>query len=422
MTPRSLLITLCAIAGIACAGQAAAQAPTPTTCEWEWVRPSGIRDVQWHGEEVGPGPEPRMLHPQIFADGGTSLAFTWITDLESVGSVVEIRTEPEGPVHTVEGRSYTWPELEAEPRRRFHEVRVCGLTPGQRYGYRVGGNGHWSEWHPVRAAPAPGSSDPFRIAVLGDSRSNAVVWEQVIAAVSVHQPDLMVFTGDMVGDGRLQARWDAWFEAADPELASTVFIAVHGNHERRSLEYRSLFVLPEDEFNFVLNYGNTALIVFDDSVDNSALADDVAPWLDHALESADDARWTMVFNHRPFYSSGEHGSNRHLHATLLETIDRRRPDLVFNGHDHNYERTVPLRNGERADVADGVTYIVSAGAGAVLHPSGGRWFTEVSESIHHYVLLDVAGDVITGRALRLDGSVLDEFTLGGESPSSQPAE
>ena len=69
-------------------------------------------------------------------------------------------------------------------------------------------------------------------------------------------------------------------------------------------------------------------------------------------------------------------------------------DLVFSGHDHVYERTVPIR---------GVTYVVSGGGGRRLYPAGNGEFTASSVSAHHAVL------VRGGRHL-----LLEAVEVGGE--------
>jgi hypothetical protein len=53
-------------------------------------------------------------------------------------------------------------------------------------------------------------------------------------------------------------------------------------------------------------------------------------------------------------------------------------DLVFAGHDHVYERTVPIR---------GVSYVLSGGGGRRLYPAGEGRLTACSRSAHHAVVV-----------------------------------
>ncbi len=63
----------------------------------------------------------------------------------------------------------------------------------------------------------------------------------------------------------------------------------------------------------------------------------------------------MVYLHHPLYSSGEHGSTIELRHVMESILASGGADIVFAGHDHNYERTLPQQ---------GVTHVVTGGGGA----------------------------------------------------------
>jgi acid phosphatase type 7 len=77
-------------------------------------------------------------------------------------------------------------------------------------------------------------------------------------------------------------------------------------------------------------------------------------------------------------------------------------DLVFSGHDHVYERTVPIR---------GVTYVVSGGGGRRLYPAGNGELTASSVSAHHAVLVRVDCSRLLLEAVEVDGKVVDRLEL-----------
>ena len=76
-------------------------------------------------------------------------------------------------------------------------------------------------------------------------------------------------------------------------------------------------------------------------------------------------------------------------------------DLVLTGHDHHYERTVPL---------NGVTYVVS-GAGSKLRAAGASDFTAVSENTLQFMIAEATTDSLALRAVGADGAIIDGFTL-----------
>ena len=74
----------------------------------------------------------------------------------------------------------------------------------------------------------------------------------------------------------------------------------------------------------------------------------------------------------------------------MPIFDRHRVDMVLNGHDHDYERTKPMRgNQAQASAADGTIYVVSGGAGAELYENGSDFWTETSASLHSATVVRV---------------------------------
>ena len=123
-------------------------------------------------------------------------------------------------------------------------------------------------------------------------------------------------------------------------------------------------------------------------------------WLDDELSSA-QSQWKIVCLHHPPYSSGRHGSTPGADEVLVPVLERHAVDLVLAGHDHHYERTVPL---------EGITYVVSGG-GSKLTPVRPSGITAAAASVLQYLHVDVVGDRLVARAVRPDGRVVDGFTL-----------
>ena len=86
---------------------------------------------------------------------------------------------------------------------------------------------------------------------------------------------------------------------------------------------------------------------------------------------------------------------------LAPILEEHGVQLVLSGHDHDYQRSVPI---------DGVTYVVS-GAGAGTRRTGEDDFTAVAYSWHNFVEIAVTGDQLVLRAIGQDGSVFDEVAL-----------
>ena len=90
-------------------------------------------------------------------------------------------------------------------------------------------------------------------------------------------------------------------------------------------------------------------------------------WLRSEL-TASTSRCTMVYWHKPLFSSGPNGPNRDMREIWRVLYDLN-VDLVINGHDHLYERFGPQDPDGRPDPARGIRQItVGTGGGTLYTP------------------------------------------------------
>ena len=136
-------------------------------------------------------------------------------------------------------------------------------------------------------------------------------------------------------------------------------------------------------------------------MDSNSLDSDQLAWLRKGL-SCSVSRWQVVYLHHPLYSSGKHGSDTDLRETLEPILVQGGSDVVFSGHDHHYERSTPQ---------GGIVHVVTGGGGAKLRGVGVGEFTAVSESVSHFLLVEVVGDRMNVKAIDLDGAVIDSFPI-----------
>ncbi|MCB9525120.1 MAG: metallophosphoesterase family protein [Myxococcales bacterium] len=389
-----------------------AGAYAPTGCAHTVQHPEGITDtVSSCGAADA---DPTAVHVTFpTADPSTTVAIQWTTGGGTRLSEVRVGASQDALDQVFHGHSFTYDALEG---RRLHEVHLCGLTPGRTYWYQVGGEGHFSPVHRFTTAPAPDSDDEYLFAITGDTRSAStnVLWTQLIESLSGVGVDAMLFSGDAVELGLVQAQWDAWFQAGGEGFASIPFIPTNGNHDLLTLNYLAQFALPRNEENFAYRYGNAVIISLNDFPlgDREALSGRTKQFLADTLEANKTVKWKFVLHHRPLFSaSTAHGSATALVDEWMPLYDQYQVDAVFNGHDHNYERTRPIRNNQVVPPGQGTYYVVAAGVGAPMYDNGSQWWTAISESTPSYALLRVAGDRAEFTAYRLDGTVIDEFVM-----------
>lgn len=384
----------------------------PQTCQHEVARLMGTVDrVMSCGAGSDTPKAIRLNYPT--EDASRTLAFMWTSGKDNRSTLVQLGTSPDNLDRTYWGYSFTYSGL---VNRRQHEVHVCDLEPGRTYHYRVGGEGGWSEIHTFSTAPAPGTEGAEVVfGVVGDTRSSTYeAWGQAIRQIRDAGADFVLFSGDAVEVGPVQAQWDLWFEQASPALADLPYVPCNGNHDQVVLQYFAQFALPRDERNYAVRYGDMAIVSMTDTPIDEIIeiGGSYRAFMDDAYTRLSDARWKVLLNHRPFYSaSTRHGSAEDLQAEWLPVVDEHRVDIVFNGHDHNYERSRPVRGGEVVAPGAGTLFVVAAGVGAPLYDNGADWWTEKSEKVENYLLVRATRDTMQVTAYRLDGTVLDEFSL-----------
>ena len=353
---------------------------------------------------LGAEPAPARIHVGMHEGGagGGGLTWLWTTDSGTMASDIEIQVAS-GEMVRLPGASFTLlndPEL-----RRVHEARACGIQPGSQILYRVGGEGAWSAWIPLRL---PGSAE-VSIAVVGDSRDNPLMWAQIMAGIDAADPDLILMTGDAVGSGSSIGDWWEWFDAAGEPLSRRIMVGAHGNHEALAQGWFGLMGLPGNEQWFSLDVGPAHIAV----VNDSGLSSDVPAqqdWLRADL-AATTNRWKITVHHQPAFSSSTVHTISLLYLDyFVPILDEYAVDLDLAGHNHHYERMLPMREG--VVTPGGTVYVVTAGGGAPLYPNYGTAPYSAKVAVtEHFTLLHIGPGHIEGQAIDVVGNVLDRWEL-----------
>ena len=117
---------------------------------------------------------------------------------------------------------------------------------------------------------------------------------------------------------------------------------------------------------YSFNLGDWHLISLNSNCDITACGaqSEQATWLREDL-AAHPTRCTLVFWHHPRFSSGEHGNTKEL-SDLYQILYEGGVEIVLSGHDHHYERFVPLAPNGRFDGSRGVVQFVVGTGGRSL--------------------------------------------------------
>jgi hypothetical protein len=386
-------------------------------CEYHVTTPMGATAPVAGTQVFGADPTPRLIHLGLAADPRTSIVVSWRTHDEETKATTIRYGEGASLDRTATGLTFLFQaDFTGDAIVRMHEAHVCGLKPDTQYSYQVGGVDdagveHLSPVSTFRTAPDVGADPSAQvvIAVVGDCRGAYDTWAQIIAQLQTRMPDVVLFTGDMVELGPLQSNWDAFFAAAEPLLTHVPMVSAMGNHEVNSVNYYAQLAMPGDEEDFSLDYGRAHIVVLNDSpADPADVTGKAKTFLQQDLDDHAAATWKLAMHHRAVYSSSTHGSQTDLQQAWAPIYDAAGVDLVLNGHDHDYERSKPMKAG--APSAGGTIYLVQGGAGADLYPAGKSAFTEVSESTHGATVLTIGATKLDATVFHPDGSMIDTFS------------
>jgi 3',5'-cyclic AMP phosphodiesterase CpdA len=253
---------------------------------------------------------------------------------------------------------------EANPSETVH-VTLLMLDPDTEYVYRVIlSTSEGDVASPVGyfvTEPAPG--DTVQFVVLSDTQWQ---WEgenrlQVVGdaiAADATPFDFILHAGDLV-ETPGSVIWDHWFDSFSTMLLRAPFLPVLGNHEAGNRSYYNNFVLPpgagkNDERWWAFHWGDVVIVGLDTDVTKAS--DYIAQQNWARLHLSGPETHKIVMFHYPVYSSDAyHGSGYSLDVIYHPIFVEAGVDLVINGHAHNYERIQ----------ADGITYLVVGGGGAV---------------------------------------------------------
>ena len=258
---------------------------------------------------------------------------------------------------------------------------------------------------PTPTSTASPSSVLFRFAAVGDFGDGSAAEKRVadaIAAEHARRPlDLLLLLGDMVYPDGDPAEVDKKFRApyASVLQAGIDTAAVLGNHDimTDADAIADAFGMPGRHYR--LAGGPVELFALDSST--GAIDRRQAAWFGAAL-AASRARWKIVFMHVPAFSAGRHGPNPGLQETLVPLLDRYDVSMVITGHDHDYQRSVPIR---------GTVHVVSGG-GCCPRPVGTASYTARSATGLHFVVVEVSDAGVSLEAISVDGTVLDRAAIG----------
>ncbi len=209
--------------------------------------------------------------------------------------------------------------------------------------------------------PQPGS--PYILAAVGDGASGEPSEGNVVNLISSWNPNMFLYLGDVYEKGGL-VEFSNWYA---PTNFYGKFQAITnptvGNHEYSTAAAAGYF----DYWNNVAHYysfnANGWHFISLDSTSQYNQTDPTTAqyqWLAQDL-AAHPGVCTIAYFHHPVYNVGPEGDTPRMDA-IWSLLAQSGVALVLNGHDHDYQRWVPL-DGAGNPSPTGVTEIVAGTGG-----------------------------------------------------------
>jgi len=349
---------------------------------------------------------PEQIHLTWGEDPSRSVVVSWASPGRAVNPRVQC-SHSSSHVHFVKAEQRTYTDgLNGETVYTYH-ARLDGLPPDATIGYSVTADNDSNAATPFSASfrTAARGRAPFRWTSYGDLATPVTSWvlsdpqsQYAVEAVERFQPLFHLLNGDLcyanLNPTAQPAVWADFGNNNQASAANRPWMPCPGNHEiefnngaQGFTSYLTRYTLPDNGTRFAgrwysFRVGSVVFISLsaDDVIyqDGAAFVAGPAPlvpdastgnapiqpgtsfyvrgysggvqtkWLEKTLREAsrdEDVDWIVVQMHQDALSSSKpgNGSDRGLREEWLPLFDKYGVDLVLCGHDHDYERSWPVR-------------------------------------------------------------------------------
>jgi predicted MPP superfamily phosphohydrolase len=317
---------------------------------------------------------------------------------------------------------------------RMHRVELTGLQPNTTYYYKIyvdEADLLPSQTLSFQTAPPPGSDTPFTFVAFGDYGNDTASQRRLRDQMLRDSFRFILTTGDNTYENGAYREFDTNVFRIYPTLFSRApLFPVLGNHDYHTdlaAPYLDIFDLPQNAWRsqdreryYSFDYGNVHFVALDTDrpiwVDDAVADDDMFDWLRHDLAHT-PRRWKIVAMHVPAYSTGFHRHDSEIisQPKLPPIFEAYGVDLVLSGHDHTYQRSYPLREGQITPIVQGgVVYVVSGAGSAASYPcEEADWLAVAycSQTYGLYSRVTVNGNTLQIKAVDERGLIKDSFTI-----------
>ena len=474
----------------------------------------GLFLVPWAEAEAvaGAAQAPAKTPPPLFTalpylqpgtDGPAGMVVAWQTDDKPAQFLVEVDGQPA----IAPERSVRMTDDDGELRFNY-AARIRGLVPGAKVRYSVVMNGRRIARGWFTATKPRGTATRF--VAFGDNSYGDIADRMNAYQAYLAKPDFVMNTGDNVypdgSDSQYARHFFPIYNADEagprigaPLLRSVPFYTVIANHDVHgkdpqgkptadfekvpdALAYYTNLHLPANgidspaeppmvgnpewiahfkacaaerwprQCTYRFDYGDAHFLCLDSNIYVDPNDSRLQRFVEDDLAQS-DAPWKFVVFHHPCFNVGaEHYTQQHMRV-LAPIFERHRVAMVFHGHEHNYQRTMPLRfrptdtraasntgskarlvpgdftvdrryDGQSRTKADGVIYVTTGAGGKALyepswgwkaktHPEDGNidYMAKFVSDRHSLTVVDMDSERLVVRQIDSWGAEIDRFVV-----------
>jgi len=393
---------------------------------WEWLRETYAAHAP-RTTQYPAGAQPDQVCLTWSGDPRTTQTIQWRTAASSNDGAIQYRRRDTNQGNEIEKAAECLtlddPLITNDPTVSHFITMLDGLEPATTYTYRVGDaeSGQWTSWSEFTTAPA--STASFSFGYFGDVQEGFDAWGGLLRQAYERQPDaaFYVIAGDLVNRGNCRDEWDSLFHAASGVFNERPLVPAIGNHEcpndSEPRLYLDLLALPENgpenvpaERAYSFQYGNALFVVLDTNLEPEAQSS----WLEQQLADS-DATWKFAVYHHPAYSAKGYRRNADIREAWGHLFDAYHVDVAFQGHDHAYLRTHPMRAGQIVgSPAEGTIYIIAVAGTKYYELKKNDYAAAGIADTSTYQVIDIettGPDTLVYRAYDADGRLRDEMAI-----------
>jgi len=208
----------------------------------------------------------------------------------------------------------------------------------------------------------PASGQPFILAAAGDGAGGEPNAATVTNLISSMNPNLLLYIGDVYQSGTATEFINWYAPSTYFGRFKSITDPTVGNHDFGTGDdagYKDFWDNVPDYYSF--NAGGWHFI----SLNSYSQYIDVDPtsaeyqWLQVDL-AANSNPCTIVYYHHPYLSIGQEGGRADL-VDIWKLLTQNKVTLVINGHDHEYQRWLPLDGNGNVNPSGTTQFIIGTG-------------------------------------------------------------